>query len=83
MSLAFEETPNYNFLRFLLQKNLMNQNISPDPKINFTRQKSISPLKITIISEESIEYSNEAYNEGKDEICVKITEKFSKKPCFL
>lgn len=33
--IGFEDKPNYNYLRFLLQKNLMDQNTSPNMKFEW------------------------------------------------
>jgi len=53
-ALDFSEKPNYNHLRFLLQKNIMDMDIAPCFKINFNGIESkITNNRVESISMES------------------------------
>lgn len=45
-SLKFEDSPDYNKLRFLLQKVLLDQNISPGTKFDWIKEQNIQKPQV-------------------------------------
>ena len=60
-AIKFKEQPNYNKLRFLLAKNLLDKELVPTNKLNWIGRVGVIPQEILLaISNESIEISNQS-----------------------